>query len=92
LAEYYEYRLTTKDNPFNPFDQFDSWLRYDMDNIDIHGGVSTCDILARFAHTSDDLSPKEYAEEINRAITKIMSIDPLDIYRRVRKKVEYDDD
>ena len=29
--------LTTVDNPYNPFDQFDSWYQFDMDK-----GYGTC--------------------------------------------------
>ena len=48
--------LTTKDNPFDPFEQFDSWLRFDMDK-----GYNSCSYLARIAKTSDQLTEKENA-------------------------------
>lgn len=84
----FEYRLTTKDNPFDPFTQFDSWLNYDHMHAEEHGNVFTDQLLARFARTSDELSEKEYNEEINDAITRIIVLDPLNIYRRVRRNVE----
>ena len=84
----YEYRLTTKDNPFNPFDQYDSWLNYDRLHVVEHGNVYTDQLLARFARTSDELSDAEYNDEIKRAIAHIISIDPFDLYRLVSKEIE----
>ena len=46
--------LTTIDNPYDPFDQFDEWYSYDMD-----AGYNTCAYLARVSFTSDSLSDKE---------------------------------
>lgn len=46
-----EMMLTTIDNPFNPFTQWDEWKRYDEDKK-----YYTCSYLARIAKTSDDLS------------------------------------
>ena len=83
----YEYRLTTKDNPFDPFTQYESWLNYDHFHVAEHGNVFTDQLLARFARTSDELSDSEYNEEINNAITRIIVLDPFDLYRRVRREV-----
>lgn len=79
----YEYRLTTVDNPFDPFDQYLEWLKYDHLVLK----YNTDGLLARFARTSDDLSEKEYNDEINDAITRIMVLDPSGLYRRVRREV-----
>lgn len=79
----YEYRLTTVDNPFDPFDEYQEWLKYD--HTVLH--YNTDGLLARFARTSDDLSDKEYNDEINEAITRIMCLDPSGLYRRVRREV-----
>lgn len=70
--------LTTKDNPFNPFDDFDSWYQYDMDH-----GYDTCGHLARLTFTSDSLSDEENLREMERAIKSIIVLDPFDLYRRV---------
>ena len=73
--------LTTVDNPFNPFNQFDDWIRYDMDK-----GYNTCSYLARIANTSDALSDEENNAEIERAINEIISLDFQDLYRKVINK------
>lgn len=70
--------LTTNDNPFDPFDQFDSWFMYDVDN-----GYNSCAFLDRVARTSDSLSDGENEAEIERAIDEIIKYDPLNIYKKV---------
>lgn len=72
--------LTTKDNPFNPINQFDSWFRYDMDK-----GYNSSGYLARIARTSEQLTDKENDEEIERAIDEIIKYDFLDLYRKVKE-------
>lgn len=75
-----EFMLTTIDNPFNPFDRFDDWYRFDMDH-----GYNTCGYLARVARVSDALSDADYDDEVNRAIDSIICTDPLDQYIKVFK-------
>lgn len=75
--------ITTFDNPFDPFDQFDSWLMYDMDK-----GYNTCAYLSRVARTSDQLSDAENAREIERAIDEIIKYDFLDRYKKVTRETK----
>ena len=53
------YRLTTFDNPFDPFEQFTSWFLYDEEK-----GYHTCAYLGRIARTSDALTDEENELEI----------------------------
>ena len=73
--------LTTKDNPFDPFNQFDSWYQYDMDM-----GYGTCSYLARIARTSDQLTEEENDREIERAINEIIKYDFMNMYQKVTLK------
>ena len=73
--------LTTFDNPFDPFEQFDSWFQYDCDK-----GYNSCSYLARIAHTSDQLSDAENEKEIERAIDEIIFYDFMNIYKKVKQK------
>lgn len=78
-----ECMLTTIDNPFDPFDQFNSWLMFDMDK-----GYGSCSYLDRIARTSDQFSDKENNEEIERAIDDIIKYDFMNIYKKVSKEID----
>ena len=71
--------LTTFDNPFNPFTQFDSWFRFDNEK-----GYGSTEYLGRIAKTSDELSDEENDQEIERAIDEIVKLDPFDRYKKVK--------
>ena len=63
--------LTTIDNPFNPFTQWESWLRYDRDN-----GYYTNEYLARIADTDIVMSENQTASAIKKAMTEIVENNP----------------
>jgi hypothetical protein len=62
-----EYMLTTVDNPFDPFTQFDEWLAYDSQM-----GYNTPAFLARVAQTSHDISEPDQLLAIQDAIDDIV--------------------
>ncbi len=70
--------LTTIDNPFSPFTQWDEWKRYDEDKK-----YYTCSYLARIAKTSDDLSEADYNKAIDDAIEEIISLNINGMYTKV---------
>lgn len=74
-----ECMLSTKDNPYNPFENFDEWYRYDMDQ-----GWDSSGRLARIAKLSDDMSDEETDSEIERAIDEIVKHDFLNVFIKVR--------
>ena len=79
-----EYRLTTIDNPYNPFTDFEQWFMFDVEK-----GYNTCGYLARLtADISDELTEQETTREINRAIDEIIKYDFMNIYKRVTKDDE----
>ena len=59
--------LTTFDNPFDPFTQFDLCFQFDEEK-----GYHSCSYLGRIAKTSDSLSDSENDKEIERAIDEII--------------------
>lgn len=69
--------LTTKDNPYSPFDDFDNWYNYDIEH-----GYNTCDLLGRIAKTSDEWSDADIKEETLRAIAFIIATMP-DLYMAI---------
>lgn len=74
--------LTTVDNPFNPFEQFDSWFLFDVEK-----GYNSCAYLGRIARTSEQLSDEENDEEVERAIDEIIKYDFMNIYKKVKRQV-----
>ncbi len=76
--------LTTIDNPFDPIDDFTSWRQFDEEK-----GYYTNNYLARIAKLRDDMSLKEEDEEIERAIDEIIELNPLGIYKKVKKDIPF---
>lgn len=70
--------LTTIDNPFNPFTQFDDWYAFDEGN-----GYHTCAYLARITKPSHELSEVDQQIDIELAIDEIVSLNVLGIYKKV---------
>lgn len=78
------FMLTTIDNPFDPFTEFDKWNQFDIEK-----GYYSCSLLARIAKTSDSLTDYENELEIERAIDAIIKdVDFLQIYRKVETESE----
>lgn len=75
--------LTTIDNPFDPFDQFEQWYMFDLDK-----GYNSCSYLDRVSHTSDQLSEEENDREIERAIDEIIKYDFMNIYKKVTQTIK----
>lgn len=78
-----ECALTTFDNPYDPFEQFDSWYMFDVDK-----GYCSCAYLDRIARTSEQLSDAENNQEIERAIDEIIKYDFRNIYKKVSREVK----
>ena len=75
-----EFMLTTLDNPFDPFEDFMDWYRFDMEK-----GYNTCGYLARVSKVSSELTDEENNEENTRAIGEILRTDPTGLYLRAEK-------
>lgn len=72
--------LTTIDNPYDPYDEFDQWFAFDTEK-----GYNSCGLLERIANTSEDLSSEDNRIEINEAIDQIVLRDPTGVYKKVVK-------
>lgn len=75
--------LSTADNPWNPFTNFNEWYAFDV----VHG-YNSCGVLDSFARTSDALSDADNSLEISNAIDEIMKADPLHRFIKVIKDGE----
>lgn len=70
--------LTTIDNPFNPFTEFDAWLREDLRlGHNCLGKIDDC------GYFSDALSDYDNENEWVRAIDEVVDTDPVGYYIKV---------
>jgi hypothetical protein len=72
-----EHMLTTVDNPWNPFVNYDEWYQWDRDQ-----GYDTPGLLARIANVSLDLSDKDIGDSIETAIDEICSENVNGLYKK----------
>lgn len=70
--------LTTIDNIWNPFTNFDQWFAFDLQNQHYSNQV-----LAKIALVSEELSDEENRQEIERAIDRILELDPIKEFAKV---------
>lgn len=76
-----ECRLSTVDNPYNPFTQYDSWFLYDVEK-----GYNSSALLARVIDSNPSLYNQDVDDEdIENAIDSIIKNDFMNLYIKVRK-------
>lgn len=76
-----EYMLTTTDNPYDPFTQWDEWYGFDTAQ-----GYNTCALLDRVANTSDELSDEDNDLAIQTAIEEIVELNASGVHRKVARQ------
>lgn len=74
--------LTTSDNPFDPFDNYDDWYEFDR-----RMGYHTPSYLARIVVSSDELSDVDQQLAIEEAIDEIINDDIPGLYKKVTREV-----
>lgn len=67
--------LSTTDNPWNPWTQFDEWNAYDM-----QAGYHTLPYLARVTVSSDELSEADQDLAVEQAIEEIIRLNINGLY------------
>jgi len=77
-------RISTTDNPYDPFDDFDMWLAEDIRLARLNDRPETCRYLARLCYSSYELSDADQAIALEQAIDEIVSLDPK-TYKKVFK-------
>lgn len=75
-----EYMLTTVDNPYDPFTQWDEWFAWDLS-----AGYNTCGLLARVARLSVDLSEADQYLAVQQAIDEIVQENVLGVLRKIKR-------
>lgn len=73
------YMLTTIDNPYDPFTEWDEWYAWDLGE-----GYHTPGLLARIAKASDELSEADQFLAIQDAIDEIVRENVSGMHRRVK--------
>lgn len=74
--------LTTIDNPYDPFTQYDLWYAFDTQK-----GYNCCEYLGRLAYTSTELSAIDQQIAVETAIDAIVELNVLGVYKKVVKEV-----
>ena len=82
-----QFMLTTIDNPFNPFDNWNEWLSFDKDHH-----YDSSEKLMSFAEITDDMTMFEEEAEKERAIDTIVKRDFLNIYQKVERELVIPED
>ena len=77
------YMLTTVDNPFDPFTQYDEWNVYDQ-----MLGHHTNSLLARIADVSDELSSADYDHAVELAMDEIVRENVSGVHRKVQRSID----
>lgn len=67
--------LSTPDNPYNPFEDFDNWYACDEER-----GHHTCSYVARLTFDSPALSDDMQQVAINTAVRRIYTVNPKGMY------------
>lgn len=70
--------LTTVDNPYDPFTQFNEWFAYDT-----RKGYHTSSFLARVVKSSDSLSEADQDLALEEAIDEIVKENVSGLYKKV---------
>lgn len=70
--------ITTFDNPYDPADEFDDWLRFDR----VHG-YGTLEFFARLTNLGDESSESSQDEDIEAAIDTILELDGSGFYKKL---------
>lgn len=73
-----EFMLTTVDNPYNPFTEWDQWYRFDEGR-----GYRSTGLLARVVKSSDDLSDADQELAIDQAIDEIVKENVSGMHRKI---------
>lgn len=74
--------ITTPDNPFDPFTDFDNWYKYDESK-----GYCTSGYLARYFDSDEsDLGDAEYEDQLAKAIEIILKNDFMGQYFKVTRE------
>ena len=70
--------ISTIDNPYDPFDDYISWFMFDIEK-----GYYSSSKAARLLNIEEGMSSVEEMAEYERAIDRLIELDPFDIFIKV---------
>lgn len=73
--------LTTVDNPYDPFDDFQAWFTFDE-----QAGYHTTSYLGRLSFNSNELSESDQAMATEKLIDEIVMENITGVYRKVTRE------
>lgn len=79
--------VTTIDNPYDYFTQFDEWYEFDTSH-----GYNTCSYVARVSNASNEMSERDKIQAINDAVSDILRLNITGKYKKVKTNVAIDDE
>lgn len=72
--------VTTIDNPYDYFTQFEQWY-----NFDTSKGYNTCSYVARISNASNAMSDADYEDEVERAVDEIIRLNVTGNYKKITR-------
>jgi hypothetical protein len=76
-----DFMLTTIDNPWDPFTQYQEWYAFDLEK-----GYNTPGFLARICKTSSELSEEDQDLLIKEAINEIVRLNVRGIDKKATRR------
>ena len=76
-----EVMLSTTDNPYDPFDEFNQWFNFDSTQ-----GYNTLSMLARLVHSTDELGSFVHDEELHRVIDEVVELNLSGVHIKVTRE------
>lgn len=77
--------LTTNDNPWSFFDNFEEWFAFDISH-----NYNCCGIVARLSNVTKDMTTKEKDAAIREAIETFVKEEPTGLYCFEEKEINED--
>lgn len=80
--------VTTEDNPYDYFKEFDEWYAFDISHgYDVIGQpYNTLSYVARVAQVDESMTEEEYTQAVNEAVDEILRLNLTGNYKKVIDK------
>ena len=75
-----DFMITTKDNPFSPFYQWEEWNAFDM-----QAGYNTCGLMARLVDVDPSAFEFDEVEALEKAMNKVLRLNLTGNYIKVTR-------